>query len=268
VTTLASFAWQSAAYLYSLVPFTVLWAIFAARGIVASVEFLWGLLSEKRDTEKRGAALFGLALLALVLVVEVTRARSGLGKLLATNNEAQHELLSRVGRLTHPDEPVFNISGGQVTRPSVHFFYFFEAVVRQLKHDVFAYDLPRALTEEGAVAYMPSYRFERLPEPLRRFLVSHFVPMDDELWFWGQRFSNNSRQDSEMLASRTGRYYVWPLTASADLLINDIPAMPIVELEAGRHRIAYSGTAPEIFVIWLPADEQPFVPRPDLWLQP
>ena len=259
-TSLASFAWQSAAYLYSLVPFTVVLAIFASRGLVSALRWSW--------RSRQAAGLFVMVLLVAVVAVEVQRSRTGLRKLMVSNNKSQHELLSRVHQLTRPHEPVLNIAGGQITRPSVHFFYFFEAVTRQLKHDVFANELPMSLAGKGCIAYMPSDRFGRLPEPLRRFLLDHYQPYDRELWFWGHRWTLPAgRLSDSFLASRDGRYFVWPLSAPQTGTLN-IGGRPVTsaafDLPAGLHTVTYEGDLAELFMIWLPADGQPFEPRPEL----
>lgn len=259
-TTLASFAWQTAAYLYSLIPFTVVLAVFAARGLVTAMRWAGGA---------RGTGVFVAALLALGAGVEVERSRAAIGKLLLDTNEAQHALLSRLEALTRPDEPVLEIAGGQITRPSVHFFYFFEAVVRQLERDVFAYELPRSMVEKGCIAYMPDARFGRLPEPLRRFLLDNYQPYDRELWFWGRRYRVPEAEELEagFLAVRDGRYFVWPLAAAGtgELAIDGRPlAGPVFELAAGHHRVNYRGRAAELYLIWLPADGRPFEPHPEL----
>lgn len=259
-TSFASFAWQSAAYLYSLIPFTVVLSVFAGRGLVAVMRRAWAA--------RRGIGLYAAVAVAAIVAIEVQRARTGIDKLRAHSNQAQHELLSRVHALTRPDEPVFNIAGGQITRPSVHYFYFFEAVIRQLKHDVFAYELPRSLVEKGCVAYMPSERFGRLPEPLRRFLLDHFQPYDSGLWFWGRQWTvAGGKLEAEFVAGRRGRYFVWPLDAGATgslTVAGRRATAPVFELEAGRHRVSYQGGSPELFVVWLPADGKPFRPRPEL----
>lgn len=258
VTTLGSFAWQSAAYLYSLVPFTVLLCVFAGRGFSAIFESTWKV---------RGAGVFAAALLVLITIVEVQRSRGGIQKLLLRTNASQHALLSRVHQLTRPDEPVLNIAGGQITRPSVHFFYFFEAVVRKLKSDVFAYELPKSLVEEGCVAYMPSDRFGRLPEPLRLFLLENFQAHDKELWFWGRRYEvpDGGELRASFVASRKGRYFVWPLGAPriGELTLSGQRlTSPIVPLEAGSHGLTYRGEDSELFLVWLPANGEPFEPKP------
>lgn len=258
-TTLASFAWQSAAYLYSLIPFTAVLCVFAARGLAASLRFMWNV---------RGAGTFAAVLLVLIAGVELRRARANLVQLRAVDNAAQHALLGRVGALTRPGEPVLNIAGGQVTRPSVHFFYFFEAVVRQLRHDVFAYELPRSLVEKGCIAYMPSERFGRLPAPLRRFLLENYLPYDRELWFWGRRYAvDGGELAARFVAPRDGRYFVWPPEPPrrGELRIGERPvASPVFDLAAGDYGVTYRGELRELFLVWLPADGRPFVPRPEL----
>ncbi len=264
VTTLASFVWQSAAYLYSLIPFTVILSIFAGRGVVVAVRFFRSL-----GGRAAAAGAFATVLLGALLAVEVQRADVALRKLLVTDNAAQHALLTRVHELTRPEEPVYHIAGGQITRPSVHFFYFFEAVVRKLKHDVFAAEVPRAMLETGCVAYMPTDRFGRLPEPLRRFLVTNYQPYDRELWFWGWRYRVPPEGElaGNFFAVRDGRYFIWPLQAlgrGQELAVDGRPLeAPILELTAGPHPVAYRGEAEEFFILWLPRNGQPFEPRPD-----
>lgn len=265
-TTLASFVWQSAAYLYSLIPFTVVLVVFTARGLVATVRA--GTHRGVGGVGGVGPGIFAVVLLGLVLLVEAGRSRGALEKLLLDTNEAQHDLLDRVAVLTRPDEPVYNIAGGQVARPSVHYFYFFEAVVRRLKHDVFAEEIPRALVEKGTVAYMPGERFGRLPLPLRSFLLENFQPRDRDLWFWGRRYRlpATGALETTFTASRDGRYFVWPLDAPVrgELEVDGRAVDgPIVELSAGGHDLRFRGSLPELFFVWLPADGQPFPPRPD-----
>ncbi len=259
-TTLASFVWQSAAYLYSLVPFTVVWCVFAARGAVAVMRWL-------RSGRAGGASVYFAALLLLLFAVEVARARGGIEKLLARDNAKQHAVLRRLHQMTRPDEPVLNISGGQVTRPSVHFFYFFEAVVRQLKHDVFADEFPRSMMERGCIAYMPSDRFHRLPEPLRRFLLESFQPYDEDLWFWGRRWEVSGELAAEFLAVRDGSYFVWPPQAVArgELVVGEQRvATPVIQLAAGTYGVRYRGEERELYLVWLPADGRAFAPRPEV----
>lgn len=257
-TTLASFVWQSAAYLYSLVPFTVIWCVFAARGVAAAIRWL---------RSGRGAPVYVAALLLLGFAVEVGRSREGIEKLLAHGNVQQHAVLGRLNQLTRPDEPVLNISGGQITRPSVHFFYFFEAVVRELKHDVFAYEFPRSMMERGCIAYMPSDRFARLPEPLRRFLLENFQPYDASLWFWGRRWEVSGELQAEFRAVRDGSYFVWPPQAATrgELVVGGQRVVtPVFPLAAGVYDVRYRGEERELYLVWLPADGRPFVPRPEV----
>jgi len=236
----------------------VILVIFAARGVVAALRRLGSL---------GHAGAFAVVLLALVFGVEVQRAHTALRKLLADTNDAQNAVLADVGRRTRPDEPVFHIAGGQIARPSVHFFYFFEAVVRQLENDVFAYDVPRSMAERGCIAFMPDERFHRLPEPLRRFLLDNYQPATRDLWFFGRRWtiSEDRTVDDIFPAIRAGRYFVWPASAHAGLSLDGRPLTDsLVDLAIGPHPLHYQGDARELFLVWLPADGKPFEPRPEL----
>ena len=260
-TTFLSFAWQSAAYLYSLIPFTVILVVFAGRGLAATVDWL--------GRRRTPAAAFALVLLGLAMGMEVWRGHTGIRRLRADDNASQQAALVELGRLTRPDEPVFHLAGGQISRPSVHFFYFFEAVVRQLKSDVFAFEVPRAMVEKGCIAYMPTDRFHRLPVPLRRFLLDSFVPRTAGLWFWGRRYAVAGEFEADFPAVRRGRYFVWPTEAAGAVTLDGHPLEgPIAGLEAGVHRLRYrpadASSIDEIFLVWLPADGRPFPPRPEL----
>lgn len=266
VTTLLSFAWQSAAYLYSLIPFTLVLAVFAARGAVVAVR---ALLAGAREVP---ALRFYAVLLVALLALEAQRAGANLDRMRAADNSAQHAAWAKLAALTRPDEPVYHIAGGQITRPSVHYFYFMEAVIRKLKDDVFAREYPRALVEKGCIAYLWSERFGRLALPLQGFLAENYLPYDQDLWFWGKRLRLSGGAEQEFPAVRDGRYFIWPLAAAEGLEIDGHPlAGPIVELAKGVHRVrakagaALGAAAPgDVAVVWLPADGQPFRPRPDL----
>jgi len=255
VTTTVSFVWQTAPYLYSLLPLTAMLGIFAARGVVWSFRALRAL-SHRRAV----VATFGTTLLVLLLVGELSHVRIGLARLHALQNGPQHELLQQISEMTAPDDPVYNITGNQVTRPSVHFFYFTDAVVRSLLADRLAREIPQAILETGCTVYTHDPRFESLPESLKAFLLHHFQPLSPELWVWGQRYvpAQGALEDG-FLAVREARYYLSPPEALGQgrLHIDGRPVTsPVIELGRGLHTVEYRGPAPELYLLWLPRDEK------------
>ncbi len=261
-TTLASNVWQSAAYLYSLIPFMTLLGIFAARGLVASYRYLAGLAAARR-----AAGVFGIALVTLLLAGELVRVRTLLGNDLQQTNERQHAMLRTLGELTAPGDPVFDIAGRQVTRPSIHFFYFADAVVRTLLAETLEREIPPAVLSSGCAVYLHQHRFTKMAPSLQQFLVDNFQPYDEEIWLWGRRYRNESGTGlaSDFHAVREGRYFLWVAESPGDwsLVIDGRPvASPVFDLARGAHEFTYTGAAPEIYLLWLPRNGQPWRPVP------
>lgn len=266
VTALASVVWQSAAYLYSLVPFTLLLAVLAARGWVVAFR----AVARPGGALGRAGGRFALALLALLVVGEQRRTDFAFAKLRQDDNTAQRVRLARLGSMTTPETPVFHVWGGQLSRPSVHYFYVLEAVTMQLQHDRLRRELVPAMIEHGAPVYLHHDLFPRLVPEMRAYLLDNFQPLDADLWVYGRRYvvPENGVLDEAFFAIRDGRYFVSPLAAlegGGTLSIDGRPLQaPIVGLAKGRHAIRYRGPARELFLIWLPADGVPFTPRPEL----
>lgn len=253
VTAWASYVWQTAPYFYSLLPVTALSSIFAARGL------LWSFRALRALGRRRAAvAAFGTALLVLLLLGELTHTRTLFARVHQLQNDHQHRVLQQVADMTTPEDPVYNITGGQVSRPSVHFFYFTDAVIRELMADRLAREIPAAILREGCTLYLHDDRFESLPEPLRAFLLSQFQPLSWDVWVWGQRYLPAEGQLTDaFLAVRDGVYYVEPAEAVAqgELRIDGRRVTgPVVELSRGTHAVEYRGEAQELFLLWLPRD--------------
>jgi len=260
--TFVSFAWQTAAYLYSLVPFTLVLGIFAARGLVAATD--WSLATARRQ---RGGVFVAVAL-ALLFAGELRRAGDGLRRLLVPDNSQQIRVLGRLGAMTDPEDAVFHPFGGQISRPAVHYFYFLEPATRLLEEERLRRELVPAMIEHRVTVYLHDRDlFPRLVPELQAYLLGHFLPYDETIWVWGRRYAAgpSAAVEGDFVARRDGRHFVWPPAAAADLLLDGRPAGgPIFDLAAGRHRVAYDGGLGEIFILWLPRDGRPFPPRPEL----
>lgn len=265
VTTAASFVWQTAPYLYSLLPLTALLAIYAARGLVWCFRALRAL-AHPRPT----VAAYATVLLVLLLAGELSHVRTGLARMHGLQNASQHEMLQEIAVMTTLEDCVYNITGNQVTRPAAHYFYFTDAVVRSLLADRLAREIPQAIVEKGCTVYTHDNRFESLPRSLQAFLLDHFQPLSRDLWIWGQRYvpAEGGLEDS-FLAIRDARYYLEPAEAleQGELRIDGRPVTaPVVELGRGIHAVEYRGEARELSLLWLPRDEKPR-PRVDLGIR-
>ncbi len=270
VTTFASFAWQSAPYLYSLVPFTLVLCVFAGRGLVGLARWL---LSPSLPVPLR---VFASVLLVLLAVGQQRRLDFAFAKLIANDNTSQRDRLARMNAMTAPDESVFHVWGGQISRPAPHYFYFLEAVTMQLEAARLRRELVPAMVEKKVMVYLHHDLFPRLVPEMRAYLVTNFQPLEAGLWVWGRgyqvvREAEGAAAQGEVVALRDGRYFVWPPEAldHGTLEIAGQPVRePIVELHAGRYPLVYRSdgerAVDEIFVMWLPADGRTFEPRPEL----
>jgi hypothetical protein len=262
VTTLASAAWQVAPYLYSFLPFLTVLAIFAARGITATYQTLVGWRSSQPV-----AATFFMALGVLLLAGELLHVRTILNRELQLDNAKQVDQLQLVGELTSPDDAVFDIAGERVARPGIHYFYFTDAVIRELEAATLAQEFPAGIVQRECAVYLHDDRFSSFPGELKHFLVNNFQPMTANVWLWGRRFHPNldPNSASAFLAVKAGKYFVQPPQAFAQgkILIDDQPlSAPEVSLEKGVHRVRSSPGTPAFSLLWLPRNGQHWAPQP------
>lgn len=267
-TTFTSFAAQKSAYPYSLVPFAVLAAIFAARGAAAVYDLVGSRI------RGLGAARALRAGLVLALAAVLSLAWLELRERGADDNSHQHEVLARLHHLTTPDDPVYDNSGGYVARPHVSFFFFTDATVRRLLPDLLVREMPAAILRSGCTVFMPDIRFPSLPSELRSFVLTHFQPYDGDIYLWGQRYdagdpgaAGTLSTRAEFLAVRDAVYFVEPgaVVSRGSLAIDGRRLdRPEIRLAAGIHRLEYSGPDRQFYLLWLPRDGNTWTPRPGL----
>ena len=253
VTTTASYVWQTAPYYYSLLPVTAVASVFAARGLIWSFRSLRAL---GRSRPVVGA--FGTVLLALLLLGEVFHTRTLLSQVRRADNASQLRTLREIGEMTTVEDPVYNITGNQVARPSVHFFYFTDAVVRKLFAERLAEEIPAAILETGCTVYTHDPRFDDLPQRLRAFLLHWFQPISPDIWIWGRHYvPRDGVVTDDFAAVREAHYYVEPASVlvTGELRIDGRRITePVVELDRGSHSVEYRGDADELYLLWLPRD--------------
>jgi hypothetical protein len=251
-STFASFALQRAPYPYSFLAFLAIVTVFAARGV-------GDLLAARTRPALRAVLAIGL-----VAVLAVQSAK--LAPLVTVSNAAQLDVLSRIGRLTAPDDPAYDNSGSYVTRPHAYTYFYTDSFLRESIAETLAREVPRAIVDRGAVLHVRDLRFDTLPPALRTFLDRHFQPIDGDVALWGQHYvapPGGALADT-FLASRDDRYFVSPASAleRAVLTIDGEPVRePVFRLSRGEHRIAYQGQPGELNVLWLPRDGTRWEPR-------
>lgn len=274
-STFLSFAWQTAPYLYSLVPFTLVLAVFAARGLAAVIR--WATDSQARQ---EATGVFVLVLLCLWAVGEARRTGTAFERLRESSNAQQLQTLARLGTLTHVDDPVFHQWAGQVARPAPHFFHFLEASTWILRGEELRTELVRSMIDGGVPVFYVHTLFAKLPAELRAYVLERFHPLDEELWIYGQRFERGAdgRIVGTFDAIRADRYFVHPPEAARHLRLGGRPVgTPLLELGKGRFPVEVGpgdagdaaagvaeGVPEELYILWLPRDGKPFEPRPEL----
>lgn len=251
-STFASFALQRAAYPYSFLAFLAIVTVFAARGV--------GDLLAPR-TRPLVRTVLAMTLIGVLVIQSATIATS-----VADSNAGQLEVLSRIGRLTAPDDPAYDNSGGFVARPHSYSYFYTDSFLRESMAETLARDVPRAIVERGTVLHLRDLRFDSLPEALRAFLDRHFQPVDGDVALWGQHYAvpaGGALADT-FLANRDDSYFVSPASAleRGVLTIDGEPVRgPVFRLTRGEHRITYQGPPGHLDLLWLPRDGTRWEPR-------
>ncbi|NBD12448.1 hypothetical protein [Corallococcus silvisoli] len=253
--TFGAYALQRAPFPYSLLPFLGVLSPFAARGAVAVLAWL-------RTPLIRAVGLVGLGGLFAVQAAHVEALMDGGG------NARQREVLARIATLTGPRDVVYDNSGGFVSRPHAHFYFYTDAYLRGSLVDLLSDDMPRALVEQGCVARVDDLRTSGLPPALRRFLDAHYQPYDGDLFLWGQRYRvpvDAGVLEDHFLAVRADRYFLQPASAldTGALFIDGARiSTPEFTLTRGEHTLRYEGRAQAFQLLWLPRDGRRWTPRP------
>jgi hypothetical protein len=251
-STFGSIALQRAPFAYSFLAFLALVAVLASRGV--------GYLLEARV---RPAVRVALAMALLVLLVMQS---ATLATYVNQSNAWQLDVLSRIGRLTAPDDPAYDNSGGYIARPHAYKYFYTDLYLRESIAETLARDVPRAIVESGTVLHLSDQRFGTLPQTLKAFLDRHFQPVDGDVALWGQHYvvpSSGALADT-FLANRDDQYFLSPAPAfdRGVLTIDGEPVRtPVFRLSKGEHRIGYQGPPGEIDVLWLPRDGKRWEPR-------
>jgi len=152
-----------------------------------------------------------------------------------------------------------------VTRPSVDYYYFTNAFIRQTRADRLEEEVPRAILSNEGVAFLLDVRFGSLPVGLKTFLLAHFVPYNSDLWLWGRAFGEElgTEWDDTFFAIVDGAYFVHPPGAAAGgrLAIDGraVGEDPMI-LGQGPHAVTYRGPARDLAILWLPRNGERYTP--------
>ncbi|MDC0710602.1 hypothetical protein POL68_19145 [Stigmatella sp. ncwal1] len=251
--TWGAYALQRAPFPYSLLPFLGLLAVFAARGVPVGLELL------KAPASKAVGVLAVFALLG----VEWGRLERRLAQ---DPNTRQREVLSLIDTLTAPGDVAYDNSGGFVSRPHAHFYFYTDAYLRGAIAGTLAREVPEALRAQGCVLLLEDLRKKGLPLALRRFLDEHYQPFDGDISLWGQRYDvpSGGLAEARFLAVRADTYFIEPASALelGTLFIDGAPVTaPEFTLGRGAHTVRYEGQASTFHVLWLPENGHRWTPQ-------
>lgn len=254
--TFGSYALQRAPFPYSLLPFLGVLGPFMARGAGVVLEGL----------RAPAARVAGAGALAALLAVQAGRLEALLA---GGGNARQREVLSRIASLTGPEDVAYDNSGGYVSRPHAHFYFYTDAYLRGSIAGTLAREVPEALVARGCVLRVDDLRTSGLPPALRRFLAEHYQPYDGDISLWGQRYEvpAGGTLEGRFLAVREDRYFVEPVDVlgRGALYIDGVRVTaPDFSLGRGEHTVRYEGAGGRFHLLWLPRDGRRWTPRPEL----
>lgn len=259
-TTFLSHALQRYPFLYSLLPFMAIEAIFAGRGLLALTEAALAAAGAMR----RGTASFvgvwtGVVVGGAAGLLLVAGLWNGIG-ILATlgqpTNGAQHAVLEEIAALTSPGDPIYDNSGSYVARPNAYFLPWTDAPIRARWGAKLVEEVPLAIDRSDCVVALVDDRFHSLPEPLKAWIGRHFTPHRGPILLWGRDYApDGGRVEDVFLANRAGHYRVMPaeLVEGARLEIGGRPIeSPVFALEEGEHALVYDGPHAGFRLQWAP----------------
>ncbi len=202
LSSFVSLAAQQAPYPYSFIPFLVLACVFAARGVAAvlrRVEALGG--------EGRLSAPFFLIAGGLLLALLLVRAAGHVDKRLERTNTYQRQVLMKIGELTGPEDAAYDNSGGYVSRPHTHFYFYTDNVIREQESERLLREVPREVERVGTVLFLHDLRFKYLPRPLRDFFARNYQRYNGDIWLWGRRYEGAPASFWLLWLPRNGERY-------------------------------------------------------------
>jgi hypothetical protein len=259
-TTFMSYAVQSGPFVYSLLPFIGVLCVFAARGVTDLLRLIAALRQQQAGL---GAALYLVLAGGLGYQLHLGAARIH-ERLAETSNQYQHKTFNLIRQLTAPTDCAYDNSGGYVSRPSAHFFFYTDELIRKQEAKLLNREIPAGIESRGCVLNLVDLRQKRLPQPLRDYLAQNFQPYNGDIRLWGRHYAPDGGRTGRFLATRTDEYFVSdPALVQAGLLI-DGKAIEnqIFRLEKGWHSLEWTDPQADFYLLWLPADGKPYRPQP------
>ena len=264
VSSFVSYAASKGPFVYTLIPFFAMVAIFAGRGVIALLRQSWQWISKEKRLARVSYCVFCAFLLTALAIASLQ-----IQRFIHSSNAYQHQIFSEIDKLTNPQDSIYDNCGGYVTRPHAYYYFFTDALLRKTNEYLLERKVPEAILESECVMVLHDVRFQELSENLKSFVYKYFQPFNGDIRLWGQQYRVPPSQtlESEFLAIKSGRYFIDPpsLLEGGELKIDGKRVSePIFETQKGPRKIQYIGKEKEFFILWLPRDNKRYHPRFDL----
>lgn len=263
---LAGGALIKAPFPYNFVLTAWLFGVCAVRGWCAVVR-----RTQPSASNDRVAALWPLLYLAPLAILP-----QQLGFVSGTSTlDDQLRLLEQVERYTDPDDVVIDSAGSALFRPNRGYHWYHGRAHVQMFADWFDRQLVPQMRESQAPLWIRTVRFDLLPKPAARYLLTHYVPLDGDLHVLGfttRPTGPDEHRTGRIDIVRGGRYYVTALDAGSrgavgasggghsappgnTLSIDGTPVDgPTIELEVGAHDVSILPGTPSMRFSYLPPE--------------
>ena len=252
---LCFFVWflQRGAWLFSLLPFFAILAIFAARGLVSFARRVIGIMSFPAGKWKLFTSLATI-LIMCHFVSAISR-----GRLEPTpKNHYQKRILKIIGEISDKQDPIYDNSGSYISRPHAYSPYFTNAMIRVKWADQISQEVPKAILKSGCTVFIPDGRHKGLPETLQKWIAKHFLPFNKDIHLWGKKFkvTGAGQLDSKFTSVREAKYFIRPakiLNQGRLRIDGDLIESRVFLLKAGDRQVRFDGSPGVSFeILWLP----------------
>jgi hypothetical protein len=186
-----------------------------------------------------------------------------------TTNAHQLETLRLIEANSKPDEVVIDSAGGALFRPHRGYYWYQGRAHVKMFGDYFRGEFLNDLRASQALFWISGSRTKQLPEPARRYLSEHYIPMHGDLRVLGFAFPNRpvgQALEHRFEVVRAGQYYLSTAptatgmadnrpasAADAGLRIDGLAVKDALRLEVGWHDIWAPGGGPTYRLSYLPA---------------
>lgn len=258
-STFLSYSLQRVPYEYSLIPFSGMLAIFAARGLT-EIFFQW---EDRPQSDHRHYLFMALSLcvfLAFILKVIANQVKLEGAK----TNHYQLNILAQIDQLVAPDDACYDNTGNFVSRPHSYFFFFTDSLMRRTKVNMLSREIPMALRKSETVMVFNGGRYPAMPHSVKSFINHHYKIYNDEIRFLGQTFQGEKTAILDIL--KEDNYFIEPISAlqQGELWIDGKRILSDrFHLPKGQHQIILKNWRYPYHILWLPRNHKRWTPRPN-----